>query len=1139
MTGALIIAGMVVFGSFLAMVALWGDRHDQLWERPGFRALVFSLALAVYATSWTFFGAVGTATKAGYEFLPIFLGPILVFTLGFKIIRDIARSAHAQNATSLASFLSTRYGKSRAIAVLVTMGAIVGVVPYIALQLRSITMTYATLVGETRPHETAAGGDLLVVLLVAVFVVYFGTRNADMTKPNRGLMLALSIESAIKIVALAAISLFAFLCFMSAPTSLPVEDFPLKHFVINDRFITLTLLSAFAIICLPRQFHVTFVEGGKEDELRQARWLFPLYLAAIAALVVPIAVAGLAFTPSGTPDLYVLGLPLAYDEKWLAGIAFLGGFSAATGMVVVATLALSNMIASELVTPFLLMTRPENDGRPMTKRLLVVRRLSILAVLVLAYFFQTAVGDGETLANLGILSFAAVAQFAPAIVGALYWRSGHRIGAFVGLSIGFVLWFWTLMLPLFGIPAPLDGPLFNSLDPLTIGVAASLGMNTLAYVVISLIASSRADQRDTEDEGKTARVQDLKDLLERCLGPSEATQAIDAFTYVTGKTYHNHDRASKQLVEFVDTRLTKVVGASSARVLIRSATGKGPLAIEDVVSIIDETSQKLQFKQELLQASLEHLSQGVSVVDEQMRLVAWNSAYQRMFEYPNGFLHIGQPVSDLIRFNARKGAFGEGDANDQIEKRVSHMRAGLHHVFERHHKNGQVLRLEGNPMPGGGYVTCFSDITEDKRREAQLEEAKTKLETRVKERTAELHKAMQRAEDATASKTRFLAAASHDLLQPLNAARLFTSALAEDLSQGAHDADRLVSNIDKSINSADQLLKTLLNISKIDAGGIVPTKSVFSVATLFNELETEFGVIAERRGLALGVRSTGLFVESDQGLLRSMLQNFISNAIRYTSKGRILVGARKRGDKAMLQVWDTGPGIPEDKQKMIFEEFSRLDNGDGSEERGVGLGLAMTDRLARLLDHPISLRSREGRGSIFGVAVPIAYAVPRPTMVAKKREITKAGSLKGQSILCLDDDPRVLQAYGTLLAKWQSEPILCTEEADARAHLAQTGKIPDIAIVDYYLGQNGSTKLGPDVFGRLCNVWGKTPPVLIVSAEPPGTIAKRYPELVDVILTKPVAPAALRAMLQHRLAEAHDNEAVTKSDASMAGEPVN
>ena len=372
-----------------------------------------------------------------------------------------------------------------------------------------------------------------------------------------------------------------------------------------------------------------------------------------------------------------------------------------------------------------------------------------------------------------------------------------------------------------------------------------------------------------------------------------------------------------------------------------------------------------------LSRSLQHLPQGVVVVDPQLRLAAWNSRYVELFRYPPELMRVGQPIEELIRHNAKRGLLGKADVEQAIERRLDHLRSGSPHLHESAKGDGTVLEIRGNPLPDGGFVTSYADITSYKNTARELRSLADALEQRVAERTSDLDAAKREAERANRYKTRFVASAVHDLLQPLNAARIFTSLLPGYLHDDA--GRQLAQRVDKALASQDAILTSLLDISRMESGQLEVHVRDFALSSLLEVVHNNFALQAENEGLSLRCVPSRLIIRSDEALLRRILQNFVSNAIRYTRKGRIVVGCRRVGDQVRIEVHDQGPGIPKGLQKEIFEEFRRLDEGH-ADDRGTGLGLAIVERLGKLLGHEIGLRSQLGKGSVFWVVVPQGQA---------------------------------------------------------------------------------------------------------------------------------------------------------------------
>ena len=506
--------------------------------------------------------------------------------------------------------------------------------------------------------------------------------------------------------------------------------------------------------------------------------------------------------------------------------------------------------------------------------------------------------------------------------------------------------------------------------------------------------------------------------------------------------------------------------------------------------------------------SLEHLPQGVSVVDANLRLTAWNRRYVELFRVPPELMRVGQPIETILRHNARRGLMGAGDLEESIRRRIDHLRAARPYVFERERADGTVIEIRGNPLPDGGFVTSFADITAYKSAARDLRTLATTLELRVEQRTQELREAKGDAERANRAKTRIVTAAVHDLQQPLNAARMFAAALDERLHEPA--TRRLAGHVQESLAAQEAILSGLLDISRLESG-VMPTRVVdFALGPLFDALRRDFMIASEAKGLRLRVAKTRAVVRSDESLLRRILQNFLSNAVRYTAHGRILMGVRCCGGRVRIEVWDTGAGIPQQHLREVFEEFRRLDHGSEQAVHGTGLGLAIVERTARLLGHDVGLRSWVGRGSVFSLTLPRGVAA----QVTPSASASSAADsvLHGRLIWCVDDDAGVRAGARALLEHWGCRVVTAAGIADGVA-LARPGDVPDLLLLDYHFGSVD----GPAVCTALCQRWGTTPAVVLVTAERDPAVAAMARAQGWGFLHKPLRPPALRALMKQLL----------------------
>jgi signal transduction histidine kinase/Na+/proline symporter/ActR/RegA family two-component response regulator len=1023
--------------------------------------------------------------------------------MGFMV--RLVRLARETNATSLADLIATRLGKDAWLAATVTLVAALGLIPYIALQLKAVAMSFGML--TTAAPDAAAlpawrDSALYVALAMALFAMLFGTRRASAAEHNRGLVLAMAFESVFKLAAMLALGAFVWFGLGDLP-EVPAAPAPAGP----SGFVPLVLLGAFAMFVLPHQFHVGVVECRDPADVRTARWQFPLYLVLIALPVLPLAHAGAALLGAEVPsDLYVLALPLSQGQSGLALFAFLGGLSAATGMVVVSTLTLSLMIGNHWFAPGLLRGAwSRDDGSDLRGRVLALRRTGIVVIMLLAWAYSRLVAGSDALADVGAVSFSALATLAPALGFALWRPQTPPRAVLVGLFVAVAVWIWTLLLPSL---APLMADEVAWLREGPFGLAwlapdAMLGLvgwsRLLRALVLSLVAGTivtwllalRRDHAPASTRAGEIEAAALRDLASRFLPEARVDELFV------------HGVPAAVLEAQVERELAAVFGAASARLLLDTARREPGSGLQTVATLVGEASQALRFNQRVLEAALDNMSQGISVVDRELRLVAWNGRYAELFGFPPDLLSVGRPVADLARWAVSHGFAGVAPERVEaaVAQRLAHMRAGTPHLSERRFPDGTVVEIRGNPMPGGGFVATFTDVTAFRRAEHELIRANETLEQRVQDRTAAVVEASAAAERANRAKTRFLAAVSHDLAQPLNAARLFTYALGQRLESTPQR--EAVAQIDGALGSAEGLLGGLLDISRLDAGGMAPQVRAFAVAELLSHLAAEFRVLAQEKGLELHCVPSRAWVSSDPQLLRRVLQNFLANAVRYTRSGRILLGCRRQGDGLRFEVWDTGIGIADVDRLAIFEEFRRLDRGG----QGLGLGLAIAERIARLLGHEIGLRSEPGRGTVFSIAVPRAA----PSRVEVASAAPNEPRMPTSRVLVVDNDAAVLQAMRTLLETWQCD-VVTADGLDA-AKRALEGQRVEVMLFDYHLdggltGLQLRAALGSEAAGCPC---------VVITADHDPAIRAEVEAAGCLLLYKPLKPLALKSVMARLL----------------------
>ncbi|PCI88603.1 MAG: hybrid sensor histidine kinase/response regulator [Hyphomicrobiales bacterium] len=1299
--GWLIVTISLAYIGALFLVAWWGDKNRDKQQTAFVRAAIYSISLAVYCSSWTYYGAAATATSSGWQYFTIYLGPILTFVIFGKFVQKLVIVGTKQHSSSIADFISARYGKSQSLAMMIACLAVIGSLPYIALQLKSISTSYQII---STPVNSLVGADpiswaneLVIALTLAFFAIMFGTRHIDATEHHRGLINAVAFESIIKLVAFLTVGMFIVYYVMNG-----FDDFALQLDVlnqekdlfstdqINTRFFTMLVLSMSAIIFLPRQFHVAVVESNNVNDVKTARYILPIYLLLVSVVLVPIIVGGINTLPSNlqNPEQFILNIPLFNDKNTLAILVFLGGFSAATGMVIVASITLSTMVSNDIIMPLIVRFNIINmDDNDFSKWLINIRRGAIVMMMLMAYAYYR-ISTSESLANIGLISFAAAIQFAPAIIGAITWRRGHRNGVTIGLALGFLTWAYTLLLPSLDIQFINDGINQNGLfglewlkphalfgldfsDSLTHGVVMSLAINISCYIYFSLKAmpsildSTQAaafvDNRQStlltphaDVQDMMLRVWDLKNLATKILGYNQKQDFIIGLQKKCNRMVHLNDKIDLDVIQYTEELIARAIGASSAHNVMGSALKGTNLQIDDIIHLLGDTSKEIAFNREILSSTLEYIAHAVYVIDGAHNVIAWNKKYVDMAGYADDYMYVGRPASDLIRFNAENGEYGDVDVESVVTQRKESWRKNIPRSVTRTRPDGTILQILSNPMPGGGTVVSFTDITKlvdfenalkrkdeniqfytdnvpeiisfvdkneklvfankafhatwnflndeiigmhvkqvfgeddynlrkphiekvlngekqtfdveifrpiigtryvqvsyvpqfdddgavggffaiyqditDRRKvELELKDSHENLERRVVSRTEELsqlntdlvteieyrgkieeqlRQATLLAETATKSKTRFLAAASHDLLQPLNAARLFTSVLEEDFATDDDGETReIIKNISESLKSSERLLNALLDISKLDGGGVDADNSVFPVNKLLTSLNVEFSVVAAQKGLSLRMVPSSVTIFSDIGLLYSILQNFVSNAIRYTHEGRILLGCRRRDDHILIEVWDTGIGIETDDLNDVFQEFRRLDNKATRQEKGLGLGLAITERIAKIINCEISVHSSPGRGSVFRVAVPISGQEYQPE--PKLPPSTQDHLLDGLNVICVDNEAIILDGMEKLLRRWRCD-VSTAQDFTQTVNLIDQMTEVDVIFADYQLDND---ETGLELLLHLRDQYRLDFKGYIVTADKTSMVHEKIACAGFQLIQKPVDPAILRSAL--------------------------
>jgi len=901
----------------LFAIAYWGDKRADEGRSIIANPYIYALSLAVYCTAWTFYGSVGMAARSGLGFLTIYLGPTLMTILGWLVLRKIIRISKVQRITSIADFIASRYGKSPVLGGAVTIIAVVGVIPYIALQLKAISTGFLMI--NQYPEISVSFnfanipvlGDtaFYVAVTLALFAILFGTRHLEATERHEGLVAAIAFESIVKLAAFLTVGIFvtyylhhgfadlfqkaANLSDLKQTTSLATDQ-PINYFkdilTINAPEATYIdwsiylFLSMMAILFLPRQFQVMVVENVNEEHLNRAIWLFPLYLLAINIFVLPVALAGiLHFSDASNADWFVLMLPMAEKHQLLALFVYLGGMSAATGMVIVETVALSTMICNDLVMPVLIRLpitalSGQNDLRGL---LLMIRRVSIALVLMLGYAYFHTIGEFYALVSIGLLSFAAVAQFAPAMLGGIFWKGGTRTGAISGLIAGFIVWAYTLPLPYlvqaglipasfvtagpFGIELLKPYQLFGlqQLHPISQSVFWSMLFNVSAYIGVSVLSRPRAIEHtqaaffvdvfkysaETGDSlfwRGTASLPALQSLLRRFLGQLRADDALADYAKKRNISLSQYLTADADLVSYAEKLLTGTIGSASARVMVSSVVKEEPLGIEEVLNILDETRQVIAYSRELETA------------------------------------------------------------------------------------------------------------------------------------TAELKEANAQLQELDRLKDDFISTVSHELRTPLTSVRSLSEILHTNPNIDADQVEKFTGIIIKESDRLIRLISQVLDYEKIESAQIAWSVASLNLEEVIKDAVTSTRQLIQDKNIKLNLDTDPHIpsVAGDRDRLVQVMVNLISNAVKFcdTGHGYITVRLRAKAAHLLIQVEDNGIGIKPESLSRIFEPFHQIKNPTRGRPVGTGIGLTITKRIVDFHHGRIWAESTPGKGATFSFTLPINRA---------------------------------------------------------------------------------------------------------------------------------------------------------------------
>lgn len=1129
----------------LFIIAFLGDRYRHKLANKH-QTIIYALSLGVYCTSWGFLGTAGQAANYSFSYLSVYIAPILLFFFAWPFIQRLIKVSLQLNITSIADLLAARFGKSQRLAVLVTLVTLIGTIPYIALQLKAIVHSYTILQEDQYLSLWLLG--LIVSCILVGFTIIFGIRAIDVTERHPGVMMAIAFESIIKLVAFLTIGLFVSFYLYDSPVSIwtqATENMEAEHTFTLSKLVSmlgLLVIGMSAFLCFPRQFQVMVVELKEQAHTKLSRWVFPGYVAIFAVFAIPIGMAGrLLYGSSLDAEAYVLFLPAYSGQLWLTLFSFLGAVSAASSMVIISTIALSTMLSNEIVFPLLFKHSniQQTDFKKFKGKLLLIRKALVIFIILLCYgMFMTAPPD--TLASLGEVSFGAIAQIGPPLFAAFYWRKVSLHAVLLAISSGFMIWFCLNLLPQLGFyPHPFTG---SSISSTTLATLLGLVVNVFTLLLVSrvsrpsiqeqsqiehFIERPNIDKKLPINQGKV-NAKELASLMTRFVGSEKSAQCFAEFNQKYHPLSTNNQKYNEAIIFHTENTLAKVMGSASARLVISFAIAGKDMALDEVAQLVEgASSHRIEFSRSVLSSAIENTNEGISVIDSNLNMVAWNKPYLELFNYPEELIYIGSPIKDLIYFNLKDRPEYTHSLDQQVERRLQFFRDGSKHSVERIQPDGKIIRIEGNPIPDGGFVMIFTDITVYKQAEQLLKEENLDLESLVLERTKKLedaynkleqsHKelaiAREKAEQAHLKKSQYLKACSHDLMQPLSAARLFSSTLAMSPRLGNTEKEH-VNYIDNSLKTANNLLRDLNEITRIESGNIIPKISPFALNEVFTSMADEFSPLAQQHHIEFHWLKTKVWLNSDAKLLRRILQNLLSNAFRYASPGKVLLGCRRKGNNVSIQVIDNGPGIPYEQQQTVFEQFTQLENTQHIGVKGLGLGLNIAQSLSQLLASRLQLQSQPKHGCNFNLPLTMSSPIKHPA-------INKAPAmqvpLEGVNVLCIDNEPDVLAGMKNLLGAWKCNVFTASNVEQAVTIFKQYQSSIDIVLVDYQLNNNED---GISLFKQLQQIQSYPLPAILITATTDSEVLKRSQAAGMSYLRKLIKPIALRALMSSLLTKA-------------------
>lgn len=1070
----------VAYLLILFIVAWFGDRVPQAIVTK-YKPVLLALA-GTYTTAWMYFATPAQAVERGWLIPPTFLGAFLMLTLGAPIMVRLVRYAKEQHSGSIADFIAHQYKGSHSVAVGVAIIAIVAIMPYLALQLRAITESFVVLSSSNAPTWMIS---LAVSLAFAFFAIVFGTKHIDNSAQNNGLLITVALESFIKLVAFAAVAYIAIsqLGGLKASFVAALNSESLANTMAADgnsgAYATATLLGMIAMFCLPRQFHILMVESNSEQDIKTVRYIVPLYLGAVTFCLLAVGVGGYLLMPSGMryAEHFVLNLPVYFGHQDLALLSFIGGISAGSSMMIISSVALATMICHTLITPQLVSRWVTERQTTIGDNMRNIRRVVILLLLIMGFAVDSYIPNTIRLGDFGLVSLSLIAQLAPVVLIPMVYTRVRAEGAIAALVAGSALWYLMMFAPFASADTNDQGRLAVSAVMIDRSVLISLLVNSLVLIIVSELFNRAAIA--TTVNTTPWRKSQLEQLLAQFVGYDAAR--------ATFTKYEQQAIDETTLTVTTQRLLAGIIGESAARSVIEQGHAD------------TESSKLFLHTRELLDNSLNYVGQGISVLNSQQQLVAWNKAYIELFKYPDDLVYLGASIEQLIRYNGEHGLFGNTDIEHEILKRLEHLKTGTAYASTHRSPNGRVIEIEGRPLPDGGFVSTYNDVTEREALIDELQRTKVQLELKVADRTKQLHQTSQELQNADAERIRFIAAAGHDIMQPLNASKLFVGALsASDLSDNQLV---LCEQVTTSLTSVQAMIDGLVDLARIDANEVAVDIAVINSSDILSPIVDAVTAQARLKGLDVSAKLSACFVLSDKHLLARMIGNLVSNAIKYTDTGSIEISTRQLQNKLLVSVKDTGIGI--DEQVLDTELYKEFYRGPNARQReGLGLGLATVARLAKRLNIGLEVQ-RHPVGTEFQLSIECAPLHTDDRI--GDRPLDDQFEVDGIDVYVVDDHIDTQNALSMLINAWG-----CNVTTDSYGDGLNSLPCPQLLLIDYHLRRDLN---GVDIASKLLKIWGEDCAVVIMSADTTG-IAQGHCERAGYrFMRKPINSPQLRKII--------------------------